>query len=73
MTHPTQLLEKYRTNLLRIYFDATLSMQGFVAPGSARYTQICPYLESVVVSRWTDGKADFTDLVNRLNLFWRRY
>ena len=43
----------------RIYFDATLSMQGFVVPGSTRYTQMCPYLESVIVSGWTDGKADF--------------
>ena len=43
----------------RIYFDATLSMQGFVVPGSTRYTQICPYLESVIVSGWRDVKADF--------------
>jgi hypothetical protein len=43
----------------RIYFDATLSMQGFVVPGSTDYTRICPYLESVIVSGWTDGKADF--------------
>ena len=43
----------------RIYFDATLSMQGFVVPGSTRYTRIHPYLESVIVSGWTDGKADF--------------
>lgn len=43
----------------RIYFDASLSMQGFVAPGSTRYTRMCPYLESVIVSGWTDGRADF--------------
>ena len=43
----------------RIYFDATLSMQGFVVPGSTRYTQICPYLESAIVSGWRDGKIDF--------------
>ena len=43
----------------RIYFDATLSMQGFVVPGSTHYTQICPYLESVIVSGWRDGKVDF--------------
>ena len=43
----------------RIYFDATLSMQGFVVPGSTRYTQMCPYLESVIVSGWTDGKVNF--------------
>ena len=43
----------------RIYFDATLSMQGFVVPGSTRYTQICPYLESVIVSGWKDGEIVF--------------
>ncbi len=43
----------------RIYFDATLSMQGFVVPSSTRYTQICPYLESVIVSGWEDEKIDF--------------
>ena len=43
----------------RIYFDATLSMQGFVVPGSTHYTRICRDLESVIVSGWTDGKADF--------------
>ena len=43
----------------RIYFDATLSMQGFVVPGSTRYTQMCPYLERAIVSGWTEGKVDF--------------
>ena len=43
----------------RIYFDATLSMQGYVVHGSTRYTQMCRYLESVIVSGWTDGKAEF--------------
>lgn len=43
----------------RIYFDATLSMQGFVVPGSTRYTQICPYLESVVVTGWEDETVNF--------------
>ena len=43
----------------RIYFDATLSMQGFVVPGSTRYTQICRYLESVIVSGWENGSVDF--------------
>ena len=60
--------------IARIYFHTTLSMQGFVVSGSTHYTRICPALESVIVSGWTDGKADFfTDLVNRLNLFWRRH
>ena len=44
----------------RIYFDATLSMQGFVVPGSTRYTQICyPYLEGIILNRWRDGEANF--------------
>ena len=43
----------------RIYFDATLSMQGFVKPGSTHYTRICPYLESVIVSGWNDETVKF--------------
>lgn len=43
----------------RIYFDATLSMQGFVVPGSTHYTRICPHLESVIVSGWKDETVDF--------------
>ncbi len=43
----------------RIYFDATLSMQGFVVPGSTRYTRICPSLESVIVSGWKDETVSF--------------
>ena len=43
----------------RIYFDATLSMQGFVVPGSTHYTRICPYLESVIVSGWRDETVSF--------------
>ena len=45
--------------VVRLYFDASLSMQGFVVPGSTHYTGICPYLESVVVSGWKDGKVEF--------------
>ena len=43
----------------RIYFDATLSMQGFVTPDSTHYTRICPYLESVIVSGWRDETVSF--------------
>ena len=43
----------------RIYFDATLSMQGFVVPGSTRYTQMCRYLESVIVSGWGNATVNF--------------
>ena len=43
----------------RIYFDATLSMQGFVVPSLTYYTRICPYLESVIVSGWDDETVSF--------------
>ena len=43
----------------RIYFDATLSMQGFVVPGSTHYTRICSALESVIVSGWRDETVSF--------------
>lgn len=43
----------------RIYFDATLSMQGFVVPGATHYTRICPALESVIVSGWQDETVRF--------------
>ena len=43
----------------RIYFDATLSMQGFVVPGSTHYTRICPDLERVIVSGWRDETVSF--------------
>ena len=42
-----------------IYFDASLSMQGFVASRPTRYMRICPYLESVIVSGWTNGDVHF--------------
>lgn len=57
---PSQDLPPVSDKLIaRIYFDATLSMQGFVVPDSTRYTQICPYLESVIVSGWDDETVDF--------------
>ena len=43
----------------RIYFDATLSMQGFVVPGSTHYTRICPALESAIVNGWRDETVSF--------------
>ena len=43
----------------RIYFDATLSMQGFVVPDSTHYTRICSSLESVIVSGWKDETVNF--------------
>ena len=43
----------------RIYFDATLSMQGFVTPGSTHYTRICPALESAITSGWRDETVSF--------------
>ena len=50
----------------RIYFDATLSMQGFVAPGSTHYTRIYPYLESVIVSGWRDETVNFFQFGERV-------
>lgn len=47
------------TLVARIYFDATGSMEGFVRPSSTRYTRICPYLESVIVSGWQEERVDF--------------
>ena len=55
----------------RIYFDATLSMQGFVVPGSTHYTQICPYLESVIVSGWRDETVSFFRFGERVELIDR--
>lgn len=43
----------------RIYFDTSVSMQGFVVPNSTRYTRILRYLESAIVSGWNTGKAEF--------------
>ena len=55
----------------RLYFDATLSMQGFVVPGSTHYTRICPYLESVIVSGWRDETVDFFRFGERVELIER--
>lgn len=43
----------------RIYFDATVSMKGFVVPGATDYTRMRSHLESAVLTGWTDGKAKF--------------
>ncbi len=43
----------------RIYFDATLSMQGFVVPAPTDYTRICQDLDSVVLSSWKGGRSEF--------------
>ena len=47
------------TLVARIYFDATLSMQGFVVPSSTRYKEIPQHLESAILSGWHDGKTEF--------------
>ncbi len=54
-----------------IYFDATLSMQGFVVPGSTHYTRICPSLESVIVSGWRDETVSFFRFGERVELIDR--
>jgi hypothetical protein len=43
-----------------IFLDATLSMQGFVNPGtSTYYAQLLPLLESAVTSGWSDQNIRF--------------
>ena len=44
---------------VHIYFDATLSMQGFVIPAPTNYTRIRPLLESVALSGWADAQVEF--------------
>ena len=52
-------VEKSERLNARIYFDATLSMQGFVNPGSTHYTSLCLDLESaVIVGDWSDEKVE---------------
>ncbi len=43
----------------RIYFDASVSMQGFVVPNSTQYKNILRPLESVITSGWKSGKTEF--------------
>lgn len=40
------------TLTVRIYFDATVSMKGFVVPGQTHYTRMLRPLEGVVVTGW---------------------
>lgn len=48
------------TLVARIYVDATLSMQGFVNPGSTRYTQILRPLESAITTgEWQNRRVEF--------------
>ena len=44
---------------VHVYFDATLSMQGFVVPAPTNYTRVRPLLEGVVISGWTDAQVEF--------------
>ena len=50
----------------RIYFDASVSMQGFVKPNSTRYARLCLQLESVVVSGWQDEDVEFFQFGERV-------
>ena len=45
--------------VVRIYFDASVSMQGFVVPNSTQYKNILRPLESVITSSWKNGKTEF--------------
>lgn len=45
--------------VVRLYFDASLSMQGFVVPGSTHYTRMVPCLEGVVLGGWKEATVEF--------------
>ena len=51
--------EKSETLIAHIYLDATLSMQGFVNPGTTHYTRIHPDIESAVTNNWPGGTVEF--------------
>ena len=56
----TALGELSETLIAHIYFDATLSMQGFVNPGPTHYTAIHRHLEgSITTGRWRNAKVKF--------------
>lgn len=58
---PVDALEDISEKLIaRIFVDATVSMEGFVVPGSStNYAQIFQYLESAVVGGWRDEEVKF--------------
>jgi hypothetical protein len=58
---PSDTLEPVSQKLkARIYIDATVSMEGFVVPGtSTNYAQILQPLETAVVSGWRDAQVEF--------------
>ena len=51
--------DKSETLIARIYLDATLSMQGFVNPGTTHYTRIHPDIESAFTNNWPGGTVEF--------------
>lgn len=56
-----------------IFLDATLSMKGFVTAGTNSYFQeTLPFLESAVISGWSDGKANFFKFGNDVGTLQRR-
>ena len=57
---PVPPMEISETLNAHIYFDATLSMQGFVTTDSTDYTRILPYLERGILEGWVDGKIAFS-------------
>ena len=50
----------------RIYFDASVSMQGFVRPNSTRYARLCLQLERIIISSWQNGTVDFFQFGERV-------
>ena len=51
--------ESSTTLTARIFFDATVSMKGFVKVGAAQYSRVIRLLENVVLSGWADGQVEF--------------
>ena len=57
---PSDMVGDISENLVaRIYFDASVSMQGFVVPSSTQYKNILRPLESVITSGWKNGNTEF--------------
>lgn len=51
-----------------VYIDATLSMQGFIVPGTVSYyQQTLPLLESAVEKGWPQGQVIFYKFGTRIN------
>src|SRR5258708_1563265 len=51
-----------------IYLDATLSMKGFLVPGTTTYfQQLLPLIETTVSTGWPGGQATFYKFGTKIN------